>query len=157
MPLRGSGVGLTVLTVTNERYTTVAGIRAVVDILGRGLIRNRTTAPVYIFDSAPSVKGLDVNGRVTTYLDTDFDWKPAPGEPRPPQITLHPGQDLTYTVHRSEISTEALRATVAWHVNPEDSVDYYADFRTYVDCPGVSVTALPGGTSIMNTYVPWGQ
>lgn len=59
-------------------------------------------------------------------------------------------------MHRSEISTETLRGTAAWHVNPEDSVDYYADFRTYVDCPDVSIAALPGGTSIMNTYVPWG-
>lgn len=149
--------GLTDITVTNERYTTVAGVSTMADILGHGLIRNRTTAPVYIFNSAPSVKGLDVNGRVTTYLDTDFDWKPTPGEPRPAQITLQPGQDLAYAVHRSEISTETLRTTAAWHVNPEDSVDYYADFRTYVDCPHVSVAALPGGTSIMNTYVPWGQ
>ena len=70
--------GLTDITVTNERYTTVAGVRTMVDILG-------TTSPVYIFNSAPSVKGLDVNGRVTFYLDADFNWKPAPGEPRPPR------------------------------------------------------------------------
>lgn len=149
--------GLTDITVTNERHTTVAGGITMVDIVGQGLIRNRTTAPVYIFDSAPSVQGLDANGRLTIYLDTDFNWNPAPGQPRPAQITLQPGEELTYSVHRTGLYTETLRKTAAWYVNPEDSVDYYADFRTYVDCPEVSVVALPGGTSIMNTYVPWGQ
>jgi hypothetical protein len=149
--------GLTDITVTNERYTTVAGVSTMVDIAGQGLIRNRTTTPVYIFDSAPSVRGLDTNGRLTIYLDTDFNWKPTPGEPRPAQITLQPGESLTYRVYRTGLYTSTLRETAAWYVNPEDAVDYYADFRTYVDCPDVSVVALPGGTSIMNTYVPWGQ
>lgn len=149
--------GLTDITVTNERHTTVAGVSTMVDIAGQGLIRNRTTAPVYIFSSAPSVKGLDTNGRLTIYLDTDFNWKPAPGEPRPAQITLQPGEDLTYRVYRTGLYTSTLRETVAWYVNPEEAVDYYADFRTYADCPPVPVVALPGGTSIMNTYAPWGQ
>lgn len=148
--------GLTDITVTNERYTTVAGVSTMVDVLGHGLIQNRTTAPMYIFNGAPAVRGLDVNGRVTIYLDSDFDWKPVPGEPRPAQILLQPGQNLTYTVQRRELSTETLHATTAWHVNPEDSVDYYADVQAYVGCPEVSVVALPGGPAIMNTYIPWG-
>lgn len=149
--------GMTDVTVVNERYTTVANISTEADVLGHGLIRNRTTAPVYIFDSAPSVKGLDVSGRLTFYLTGEFDWTPPVGQPRPPQITLQPGQDLTYTVRNNEVLTKTLRETAAWYVNPKDSVDYYSDFRTYADCPPLTVVALPGGTSIMNTYVPWGQ
>lgn len=149
--------GLMNITVTNERYTTVAGVRTEVDVIGQGIIRNGTTAPVYVYSSPPSIEGLDVNGRLTTYLDTNLDWKPAPGEPRPYQVTLQPGQELTYSVTRNGLSTGTLQQTVAWHVEPEDAVDRYSDFDTYNGCFQVPVTAPPGGTSIMNAYKPWGQ
>jgi hypothetical protein len=149
--------GLISITVTNERYTTVAGVLTQVDVIGQGIIRNGTTAPVYIYSSPPSVEGLDINGRLTTYLDTDLDWKPAPGEPRPLQVTLQPGQELTYSVSRKGLSTRTLQETTAWHVEPEDAVDRYSDFRTYADCMEVPITALPDGTSIVNSYKPWGQ
>lgn len=149
--------GLTNITVTNERYTTVAGMLTEVDVIGQGIIRNGTTAPVYVYSSPPSVEGLDVNGRLTTYLDTNLDWKPAPGEPRPYQVTLQHGQELTYSVTRNGLSTRTLQQTVAWHVKPEDAVDRYSDFDTYNGCFKVPVTAPPGGTSIMNSYKPWGQ
>lgn len=149
--------GLTNVTVTNERYTTVAGLLTQVDVIGQGIIRNGTTAPVYVYSSPPSVEGLDVNGRLTTYLDTDLDWKPAPGEPRPYQVTLQPGQELTYSVSSVGVSTRTLQQTTAWHMEPEDAVDRYSDFDTYNGCFEVPVTAPPGGTSIMNSYKPWGQ
>lgn len=149
--------GLINITVTNERYTTVAGVLTEVDVIGQGIIRNGTTAPVYVYSSPPSVEGLDVNGRLTTYLDTDLDWKPAPGEPRPYQVTLKPGQELTYSVTRNGLSTRTLQQTTAWHVKPEDAVDRYSDFDTYNGCFEVPVTTPPGGTSIMNSYKPWGQ
>jgi hypothetical protein len=149
--------GLMNITVTNERYTTVAGVLTEVDVIGQGIISNGTTAPVYVYSSPPSVEGLDVNGRLTTYLDTNLDWKPAPGEPRPYQVTLQPGQELTYSVTRNGLSTRTLQQTVAWHVKPEDAVDRYSDFDTYNGCFKVPVTAPPGGTSIMNSYKPWGQ
>lgn len=149
--------GLINITVTNERYTTVAGVSTQVDIIGQGIIRNGTTAPVYIYSSPPSVEGLDVNGRLTTYLDTELDWKPTPGEPRPYQVTLQPGQELTYSVAHVGISTRTLQQTTAWHMEPEDAVDRYSDFDTYNGCFEVPVTAPSGGTSIMNSYKPWGQ
>ena len=149
--------GLMNITVTNERYTTVAGVLTEVDVIGQGIIRNGTTAPVYVYSSPPSVEGLDVNGRLTTYLDTNLDWKPAPGEPRPYQVTLQPGQELTYSVTRNGLSTRTLQQTTAWHVKPEGAVDRYSDFDTYNGCFEVPVTAPQGGTSVMNSYKPWGQ
>lgn len=149
--------GLVDVHATNERYTTVAGVSTMADMTGHGVIHNGTTAPVFVTSWAPSVKGLDANGMVTTYLDTEFEWKPAPGQPRPPQITLLPGQDLTYSVKAKEVPSGTIRATKTWYVDPSDSVDYYSDFRTYADCEDVKVSALPNGSSVINNYVPWGQ
>lgn len=146
--------GLTDITVTNERAINVFTL---VDIVGHGAISNDTTAPIDVYISSPSVKGLDVDGRVSTYLDTEFDWRPAPGEPRPAQVTIQPGQMLTYTVAEQGLSSSTLRKTTAWYVDPNDSVDRYSDFDTYANCPRVSVVAVPGGPSIMNSYVPRGQ
>ncbi len=140
----------------NER-DSVTNVFTVVDIQGHGAIRNDTTAPIHVFSSEPSVKGLDIDGRVTTYLDAEFDWKPAPGEPRPAQITLQPGPTLSYVVTEQGLSSSTLRKTKAWYVDPKDSVEGYSDFRTYVDCPAAPVAAISGGPGITNTYVPRGQ
>lgn len=142
--------GLTDVTVTGQREWIVGHL---VDLLGHGSIHNGTTAAVDISLYLPYVQGLDAAGRLTMNSFTgDFDYNPPPGTPRPGTLSLPAGQTLTYTFTAKDVTSDKMRETVAWYADPEDPVWHYSDIQIQIDCPDVSITTSPGGSSIPNTY-----
>jgi hypothetical protein len=146
------------VSVVNERYSTSAEYSTMVDITGRGTIQNGTTAAVNVILYRPTVQGLDVNGRQTMmFFNGDMDYTPPPGVPRPYDIPLGPGENVTYHVTATQVPSATVRDTIAWHVDPASNIGDYTDFHIFRDCPDVPVSPPSGGASILNTYAPWGR
>lgn len=150
--------GLESVTVQNERHATSGGVTTVVDVAGRGNVHNGTTAAVKVSLYIPSVRGLDIQGRETQiYFTGDFDNNPPPGDPRPYEIAVGPGENAGYSFTAAGVRSADVEKTVAWYADPTYNVGDFADFDIYLSCPEVSVVPPEGGPSIPNTYVPWGS
>lgn len=129
-----------------------------VSISGRGVIHNATDAQVSFFDGfIPEVQGLDARGTVGTLMTMgEFDYVPPAGQPRPPTLTLKPGESMGYTVH-SPREYALTVAKVKSFYSAMDRYDiYFSSWSNHRDCGNPASANLPGGQSLPNTYRPAG-
>lgn len=131
---------------------------AYIGIIAHGSVRNDSSAAITFSDGdVPNLEGLDSRGSTTFFeLYGEYSYVPPAGQPRPSDLTLEPGQSMTYKIIKEYALTDILAATKFWH-NDLDSHSfpvYFLDAPTECDVPRVIANAA--GESIANLYKPAG-
>jgi hypothetical protein len=127
-----------------------------IGITAHGSVRNDSSAAITFSDGdVPNLEGLDSRGSTTFFeLYGEYSYVPPVGQPRRSELTLEPGQSMTYQVIKEYAPTDILAATKFWH-NDLDSHSfpvYFLDAPTECDLPRVIANAA--GQSVPNLYKP---
>jgi len=123
-------------------------------VSGYGSYYNGTNTEVMVpVISIPTVRGLDVNGN-TVYWPSGgvVDYTPTPGQPRPYQIPLSPGQSLTYSFTNKDQTSSSMSPVTHFYTSTEHASVDYADIDVRIRCGAVVVTPPASGASVPNPY-----
>ncbi|SDQ58360.1 hypothetical protein [Arthrobacter crystallopoietes] len=105
-----------------------------------GTLVNETPYPVEMYlDLVPSVEGLIPDGTSAVSVDVgDYEWKPAPGKPRPSQVIIEPGQEFPFNSRSNFPSdVESLQKITQWYTGTES---VYYSYYVSQDAPDCSPT-----------------
>jgi hypothetical protein len=129
-----------------------------ISVTAHGSVRNESSAAITFADAdTPNLEGLDSRGSTTFFEQYgEFSYVPPAGKPRPGELTLEPGQSMSYNVIKEYVPTGVLAATKFWYTDLDSHsfTVYFSDAPALPGCDFPRVVANAAGQSLANPYKP---